>query len=116
MITVAAPNPVIGFLEQIGFFTFLSYLLIFIVLYYFLREILERYVKRPDITSKIRLLSISFIFTVGLYFWTAPYGSTGTGMSYVAAAVFVLVFVFIVVAVAAKILGLDLIGLLRREK
>ena len=48
--------------------------------------------------------------------FTAPYGSTGTGMSYVAAAVFVLVFVFIVVAVAAKILGLDLIGLLRREK
>lgn len=113
---VAAPNPVIGFLEDIGFFTFLSYLLIFIVLYYVFKELLERYIERLKSTGKIQLISVilSIIVTVLLFFWTAPYASTG--MSYVATAVFVIVFVFIVVAVAAKLMGLDLIGMLKREK
>lgn len=115
MILVASPNLAIGFLEEIGFFTFLSYLLIFIVLYYAFKELLERYVERLQSAGKRQVISatLSIIITVLLFFWMAPYASTG--MSYVAAAVFVLIFVFVVVAVAAKIMGLDLIGMLKRE-
>ncbi len=116
MIPVAAPNPAIGFLEEIGFFIFLSYLLIFIVLYYVLKELFERYMDRIKSPGKIRMISVilSIIITILLFLWTAPYASTG--MIYVAAALFVIVFAFIIVAVAAKIMGLDLIGMLKGEK
>ena len=126
MITVAAPNPAIGFLEEIGFFTFLSYLLIFIVLYYIFKELFEArfpvekiwlmYMDRLKSPGKIRMISVilSLIVTVLIFFWTVPYASTG--MSYVAAVVFIIIFAFVVVASAAKIMGLDLIDMLKRGK
>ncbi|MBN2330724.1 MAG: hypothetical protein JXC85_02815 [Candidatus Aenigmarchaeota archaeon] len=113
---MAAPNPAIGFLEQAGFFTFLSFLLIFIVLYYVFMELLNKYVARLQSTDKKRAISLilSILITAFLFFFFAHYASTG--MIYVATAIFVILFLFVVVLAAARVMGLDLLQMLQRKK
>jgi amino acid transporter len=103
----------IEFLEAIGFFTFLAYLLVFIVLFYLFKEGLERGVKRIKSTEKRRWIAgiASILVTALLYLLLAPFASVAA--SYVAVAIFVLLFIFIVVAAAAKIMGIDILGLIR---
>jgi small-conductance mechanosensitive channel len=116
VIPVEPPNPAIGFLEGIGFFTFLASLLVFIVLYYFFKLGLERCVSRLQSGEKRQAISavLAIIITVLLFLWLAPYASSLA--THVAAAVFILVFVIVVAAAAARIMGIDLFGLLKREK
>jgi uncharacterized BrkB/YihY/UPF0761 family membrane protein len=113
---MASSNPVFETLEAYGVFTFLAYLLLFIVLYYFFKYVLEKKVKRLESSGKRQLVAVilSILVTVLLYFLLAPFASTGA--SYIATIVFVLLFVFLVVAVAAKILGVDLVDLIHEAR
>ncbi len=110
MIDVEPPNPVIGFLETYGFFTFLAYLLAFIVLYYIFRELLEKHVKRPRDAGnrQIVALILSILVTVLLYILLSPFASSAA--TYVATAVFVIIFLFVVIVIVARLLGLDIIS------
>ncbi len=106
-------NPFLELLDAYGVFTFLAYLLLFIVLYHLFKYLLEKYVKRLQDAGYRQIIAavLSILITVLLYFLLAPLASSAA--TYIATIVFVLLFLFVVVVAAARIVGVDIPALLR---
>ena len=107
----------LGFIEILqswGFFTFLAHLLVFIVLYCAFKYAFEKHVKRLKSADKIKAISLvlSILITILFYLFLASFASTAA--SYIAAAVFILLFLFIIMAVASRLVGIDMVELLRK--
>ena len=112
---MGAFESMVRMLESFGIFTYLAHLLLFIMLYYGILYLFDRYTASPRLT-KTRKELISFVsaavLTGVVFIYFSAY-ATDVG-SILGAAVFLIATVFLLMATGLRLGGLDIPSLFRK--
>jgi len=97
----------VDFLNAAGFFQFLAYLLVFIVLYYSLLHVFEKHVKR--ISNPLRRKALSLLISLLMVFLllVVGFGSSSGLMSVVVMMIVLTMILIIVIMATARLFGLE---------
>lgn len=111
---MAGFSSVVEFLNNLGAFTYLAFLLIFIVLYYLFEYLMREYTERLKEGNLRKALALIFsgVITVLLFFVMAPLA--GEAGALISAIIFALAIFFILIVLVAKLLGIDVLSFFQK--
>jgi hypothetical protein len=110
---MAAFSTMVEFLENVGFFTYLAFFLLLILLYYLFEHLLGKHIKRLGDGNFKKVLAVIFavVITVLLFFVSAPLGDAATVISVI---IFVLAAFFILLVLLANFAGVDVLSFFQK--
>ncbi|UCD03216.1 MAG: hypothetical protein JSV63_01095 [Candidatus Aenigmatarchaeota archaeon] len=103
------------FLNNLGFFNYLAFFLLFILLYFLFEYLLRRHVSRFSEGNLGKALAVVFsaLITVILFFASAPLA--GDAAAVISAIIFSLAVIFFLIVLVAKLLGIDVLSFFQKK-